>query len=116
MNKHIFYLVLGLTCVSLVNICKANEAKIISPNIIKLAERQGVWEGTKNVASDTWEGAKEVTSDVWDGAKKATKDAWEGTKNVASDVKDGVTGNDSTDNIHDTHHDKKHHIDNTKNN
>jgi hypothetical protein len=114
MKKYVFYLVLGLAGLPMINICEANDAKIISPNIIQLAEGNGVWEGTKNVASDTWKGTKEVTSDVWDGAKKVTSDVWDGTKNVASDVKDGVTGDDADDNMHDAHHDRNHHINNTE--
>lgn len=114
MQKYVFYLVLGLVGVLVTNICEANDAKIISPNIIQLAEGSGVWEGTKNVASDTWKGTKEVTSDVWDGAKKVTSDVWDGTKNVASDIKDGVTGNDSEDTKHNTRDNKEQHIDNVE--
>ena len=62
-----------------------------------IAEEQGMWDKTKDVASDTWDGAKNVTSDVWDGAKKVTGDVWDGAKNVASDVKDGITSHDTPD-------------------
>lgn len=57
---------------------------------------EGIWDSTKNVASDTWSGTKEVTSDVWDGTKKVTSDVWDGTKKVATDVKDGLTPDKST--------------------
>ena len=114
MKKYVFYLVLGLVGTTIASICEANDAKVILPNIIQLAEGNGVWEGTKNVASDTWKGTKEVTSDVWDGAKKVTGDVWDGTKNVASDVKDGVTGNEHNNTKHKAHHYKKHHVDNTE--
>ena len=59
----------------------------------QVAEEQGFWDKTKDVASDTWDGAKEVTSDVWSGTKKVTSDVWDGTKDVAEDIKDGVSGN-----------------------
>lgn len=62
----------------------------------QVAEEQGFWDKTKDVASDTWDGAKEVTSDVWDGTKKVTSDVWDGTKDVAEDIKDGVSGDNES--------------------
>jgi len=52
---------------------------------------EGVWDKTKNVASDVWDGTKEVSSDVWDGTKEVTSDVWNGTKQVGSDIKKGLT-------------------------
>lgn len=62
----------------------------------QVAEEQGFWDKTKDVASDTWDGAKEVTSDVWNGTKKVTSDVWDGTKDAAADIKDGVSGNNES--------------------
>ncbi len=57
-------------------------------------QQKGMWDKTKDVASDVWDGTKEVSSDVWDGTKKVTSDVWNGTKEVGSDIKDGLTGDD----------------------
>jgi len=77
MKKRLFYPLLGVGCLFCCGIAFAQKTPII------LAENDGFWEGTKEVASDVWKGTKEVSSDVWDG-----------TKNVAGDIKDGVTGRD----------------------
>lgn len=63
----------------------------------KLAEntKPGIWDKTKDVASDVWDGTKEVSSDVWDGTKKVSADVWDGTKQVGADIKDGFTDDES---------------------
>ena len=67
MKKHLIYLVCGLISLSATNNCYAQ-------NSAQMAENDGVWESTKDIASDTWDGTKEVTGDVWDGTKKVTSD------------------------------------------
>lgn len=94
MKKNIFYLSLALCGIIFATSSHANDIspKNIDTVTIKVAENNGVWEGTKEVAKDTWEGTKNVTSDVWDGAKNVTSDVWDGTKKVGSDIKDGISG------------------------
>lgn len=55
------------------------------------AAEEGIWDKTKDVASDVWDGTTEVGSDVWDGTKQVSSDVWEGTKAVGSDIKAGVS-------------------------
>ncbi len=98
MQKCLFLTILGLCMVGFTAASEAQSYIIIdaAQKPLQVAEGQGFWDTTKEVAGDTWDGTKEITSDVWDGTKKVTGDIWDGTKNMAKDIKDGVTEDDHT--------------------